>query len=135
MDSTADTSASSWGLGQDTWGFTMPDGSSVGPQSDGTVVVPATGQAITGADQAGYGASYAPQVFGLLSQGLGAFTNIYNNGQLLDYKRYESTQAGVVAQGQAAMGAQVAAVNASQSNRTILIIGILAVIALAIHKG
>lgn len=129
------TDASSYYSGTDAWGFTMPDGSQVGPQNDGTVIVPNTGQAITGADQAGYGANYAPQVFGLLSQGLGAFTNIYNNSQLLDYRRYEATQAGIVAQGQAAAGAQAAIINGSQSNRTILIIGIFAVIALAIHKG
>lgn len=108
---------------------------SIGPQSDGTNIVPATGQAITGADQAGYGASYSPAVFGLLSQGLSAFTNIYNNGQLLDYRRYEATQAGVVAQGQAAAAGNAAVINGAQSNRTLLIIGIFAVIALAIHKG
>ncbi|WP_322005234.1 hypothetical protein [Paraburkholderia tropica] len=133
MDPTQDPS--SYYSGTDAWGFTMPDGSQVGPQNDGTVIVPNTGQAITGADQAGYGANYAPQVMQLLSQGLGAFTNIYNNGQLLDYKKYEATQAGLVAQGQAAAGAQAAVINGTQSNRTILIIGIFAVIALAIHKG
>jgi len=122
------------GVGGNTYGFSIGD-SSVGPQSDGTNIVPATGQAITGADQAGYGASYAPQVFGLLSQGLGAFTGIYTNGQNLDYRRYEATQAGLVAQGQAASSAAAAQINGSQSNPTILILGIFAVIALAIHKG
>lgn len=120
---------SQYGVGADTYGFT------VGPQSDGTVIVPPTGQAITGADQAGYGANYAPAVFGLLNNGLSAFTSIYNNGQLLDYKRFEATQAGLVAQGQAATGYATATMNASTSNRTILILGIFAVIALAIHKG
>ncbi|EMN5130711.1 hypothetical protein RVV79_003838 [Burkholderia contaminans] len=132
MDPTLDPSQ--WGVGSDTYGFTL-DGSSVGPQSDGTNIVPATGQAITGADQAGYGASYAPQVFNLLGQGLSAFTGIYTNGQNLDYRRYEATQAGLVAQGQAASSAAAAQVNGAQSNRTILILGIFAVIALAIHKG
>lgn len=124
-----------WGVGQDSWGFSMPDGSSVGPQSDGTNIVPATGQAITSADQAGYGANYAPAVFGLLNNGLSAFTNIYNNSNLLDYKRYEASQAGLVAQGQAATAGQTALLTGAQSNRTLLILGIFAVIALAIHKG
>lgn len=121
-------------VGSNTYNFTL-DGTAIGPQSDGTNIVPATGQAITGADQAGYGASYAPQVFGLLSQGLNAFTGIYTNGQNLDYRRYEATQAGLVAQGQAASSAAAAQVNGIQSNRTLLILGIFAVIALAIHKG
>lgn len=121
-------------VGGNTFGFTL-DGSAVGPQSDGTNIVPPTGQAIAGADQAGYGASYSPQVFGLLSQGLGAFSNIYQNGQLLDYKKYEATQAGIVAQGQAASAIASSRINGSQSNRTLLLIGIFAVIALAIHKG
>ncbi|WP_431825286.1 hypothetical protein [Burkholderia sp. F1] len=128
--------ASAFGVGNNTYGFTTGDiSTAVGPQSDGTVIVPGTGQAITGADQAGYGASYSPQVFGLLSQGLNAFTGIYTNGQNLDYRRYEATQAGLVAQGQAASTAAAAQVNGIQSNRTLLILGIFAVIALAIHKG
>lgn len=126
---------SQFGVGGDTYGFTMPDSSSVGPQSDGTNLIPATGQAITGADQAGYGASYGPDVFKLLSQGIGAFTNIYNNGQLLDYKRYEATQAGLFAQGQAASGYATASLQAASGNRMVLILGVLAVIALAVHKG
>lgn len=120
---------SQFGVGDNTYGF------SVGPQSDGTVIVPPTGQAITGADQAGYGASYAPGVFTLLNNGLSAFTSIYNNGQVLDYKRYEATQAGVVAQGQAASGLAAAQLNAAASNRMLMLLGIFAVIALAIHKG
>ena len=125
---------SAFGVGSNTYDFTL-DGSAIGPQSDGTNIVPATGMAITGADQAGYGASYAPQVFGLLSQGLNAFTGIYTNGQNLDYRRYEATQAALVAKGQAASSAAAAQVNGMQSNRTLLILGIFAVIALAIHKG
>lgn len=123
-----------YGVGSDVYGFTL-DGSAVGPQSDGTNIVPAAGQAITGADQAGYGASYAPQVFQLLSQGLGAFTNLSAQNSVLNYKRYEATQAGLVAQGQAASSYATAAMGASNGNRMVLILGVLAVIALAIHKG
>ncbi|WP_042301737.1 hypothetical protein [Paraburkholderia kururiensis] len=122
---------SQWGVGSDSYGFTMP----VGPQSDGTNIVPAAGMAITGADQAGYGASYSPQIFGLLNNGLSAFTQLYGQNQVLDYKRYEATQAGVVAQGQAASSVASAQVAGIQSNRMLLILGVFAVIALAIHKG
>lgn len=116
------------------YGFTTDTGS-VGPQSDGTYNIPAVGQTITGADQAGYGASYAPQIFSLLNNGLSAFTNLYGQNNLLDYQRYQATQAGLVAQGQAAAttaSAQIAAVN---SNKMLLILGVFAVIALAIHKA
>ena len=133
MDSTTDLS-SLFGVGANTFGFTL-DGSSVGPQSDGTNIVPAAGQAITGADQAGYGASYAPEVFQLLSQGLGAFTNLSAQNSVLNYKRYEATQAGLVAQGQAASSYATAAMGASNGTRMVLILGVLAVSALAIHKG
>ncbi|PMS38477.1 hypothetical protein [Trinickia symbiotica] len=125
---------SAFGVGGNTFGFSL-DGSAIGPQSDGTNIVPSTGMAITGADQAGYGATYAPDVFKLLSQGLGTFTNLTAQNNLLNYQRYEATQAGLVAQGQAATSYATATMNSAASNRTILILGIFAVIALAIHKG
>lgn len=120
-----------FGLGTDnSYGFTL------GPQNDGTYNIPLLGQTISsGADQAGNGASYDPAIFSLLNNGLGAFTKIYTNGQTLDYQRYQATQAGLVAQGQAATSlasAQFAAIN---SNKMILILGAFAVLALAIHKG
>lgn len=122
---------SNFGLdGSNSYGFT------VGPQSDGTYNIPLLGQTISsGADQSGNGSSYDPAIFSLLNNGLGAFTKIYTTGQQLDYQRYAATQAGLVAQGQAATslaGAQFAAVN---SNKMILILGAFAVLALAIHKG
>jgi hypothetical protein len=108
----------------------------VGPQPDGTYNIPATGMAISGAsDTAGAGYNYAPGVFNLLNNGLSAFTKIYTTGQQLDYQSYQATQAGLVAQGQAAgqiASAQIAAVN---SNKMLMILGVFAVIALAIHKG
>jgi hypothetical protein len=109
---------------------------SIGPQSDGTYNIPSTGVAISnGADQGGNGASYAPQIFSLLNNGLGAFTSIYNNNAMLDYRRYEATQAGLVAQGQATGQIASAQIGAVQSNKMLMILGIFAVIALAIHKG
>ncbi|CAE6821966.1 hypothetical protein [Paraburkholderia nemoris] len=109
---------------------------SIGPQSDGTYNIPATGQAISGAsDTAGAGYNYAPGVFNLLNNGLSAFTSIYNTGQQIDYKKYEATQAGLVAQGQAAGSIASASIMATNSNKMLMILGVFAVIALAIHKG
>ncbi|CAG4928285.1 hypothetical protein [Paraburkholderia saeva] len=121
--------AQQYGLGDNTYQF-------VGPQSDGTYNIPATGMAITGAsDTAGSGYNYAPGVFNLLNNGLSALTGIYNTSQTLDYKRYEATQAGLVAQGQAAATVASASIGAVNANKMLLILGVFAVVALAIHKG
>jgi hypothetical protein len=108
---------------------------SIGPQSDGTYNIPAAGQAITGSDTGGAGYNYAPGVFNLLNNGLSAFTSIYNTGQQIDYRKYEATQAGLVAQGQAAGAIASAQIGATNSNKMLMILGVFAVIALAIHKG
>lgn len=109
---------------------------SIGPQTDGTYNIPATGQAISGAsDTGGAGYNYAPGVFNLLNNGLSAFTSIYNTGQQIDYRKYEATQAGLVAQGQAAGMVASAQIGAINSNKMLMILGVFAVIALAIHKG
>lgn len=129
---------SSYGVSADpSYTFTMPsDGTSVGPQSDGTYNIPSIGQTIsTGQGQAGNAPVIDSSIANLLSQGIGAFTKIYTNGQLLDYNQYQATQAGLVAQGQNASNVATAQLNAAASNRMIMILGIFAVIALAIHKG
>jgi hypothetical protein len=120
---------SSYGVGDNSYGF------SIGPQSDGTYNIPATGQAITGSDTGGSGYSYAPGVFNLLNNGLSAFTSIYNTGQQIDYRKYEATQAGLAVQGQAAGMVASAQIGAINSNKMLMILGVFAVIALAIHKG
>lgn len=119
-------------LGLDTsnsYGFTM------GPQSDGTYNVPSTALPVTGSDTGGAGYNYAPGVFNLLNNGLSAFTNIYGMNAQLDYKRYEATQAGVVAQGQAAGQLASAQISAVNSNKMLMILGVFAVVLLAVHKG
>jgi hypothetical protein len=119
-------------VGTNSFGF------SVGPQNDGTYVSPSSSLPFNQAVDTGTGSSignYSPQIFGLLNNGLSAFTSIYNNNALLDYKRYETTQGGIYMQGQAAASvgqAQVAAIN---SNKMLMILGLFAVLALAIHKG
>ncbi|MDR5739496.1 hypothetical protein [Caballeronia sp. LZ016] len=110
-------------------------GFTVGPQSDGTYVTPSIAQAVTGSDTGGAGYSYAPGVFSLLNNGLSAFTSIYNTNQQLDYKKYEATQLGLVAQGQAAGQVASAQISAVNSNKMLMILGVFAVVLLAVHKG
>jgi hypothetical protein len=121
-----------WGLGSNQYGF------SVGPQNDGTYNTPSAALPVNQAVDVGTGSSvgnYAPQVFNLLGQGLGAFTQLYGQNQLLDYKRYEATQGGLFMQGQAAASIGQAQIAAASSNKMLLILGIFGVIALAVHKG
>jgi hypothetical protein len=108
---------------------------SIGPQGDGTYNVPSTAIPVTGSDTGGAGYNYAPGVFQLLNNGLGVFGNLYGQSQQLDYKRYEATQAGLIAQGQAAGQVASAQISAINSNKMLMILGVFAVLALAIHKG
>jgi hypothetical protein len=120
------------GLGMDSsnsYGF------SIGPQADGTYNVPSTAIPVTGSDTGGAGYNYAPGVFQLLNNGLGVFGNLYGQSQQLDYKRYEATQAGLIAQGQAAGQVASAQITAVNSNKMLMILGVIAVMMLAIHKG
>ncbi|WP_250479124.1 MULTISPECIES: hypothetical protein [unclassified Caballeronia] len=125
-------SSGGYGVGSNSYSFT------VGPQNDGTYVTPDAALPINQAVDVGSGTAvgnYAPDVFKLLGAGLNSFTTLYGQNQLLDYKRYEATQGGIFAQGQAASNiasAQIAAVN---SNKMLMILGLFAVMALAIHKG
>jgi hypothetical protein len=121
--------AAAYGVGSDSYGF------SIGPQSDGTYNIPLAAQAVTGSDTGGAGYNYAPGVFNLLNNGLSAFTKIYTTGQQIDYQQYAATQAGLIAQGQAASSVASAQIGAINSNKMLMILGVFAVIALAIHKG
>lgn len=81
-------------------GYVMPT-YDVGPQSDGTVMVPNNAlptnqQWDTGGGSLG---QYGSQVFGILRDGIGAWSANKRNEQFLDYQRYEATQGGVFRQG------------------------------------
>lgn len=79
--------------------------------------------------------NYAPDVFKLLSQGLGILNSDYQMNQMIDYKKYEATQGGLFAQGQAAATVASAQIGATNANKMLMILGLFAVLALAIHKG
>lgn len=118
------------------YGFTTDPNNTYGFQTDGTINTPTLGQTIsTGDSQAGNGSQITSGVMSLLNNGLSAFTKIYTTGQLLDYAQYSATQAGLVAQGQAQTTAATTELQMANSNRMVLILGGLALLALMVHKG
>lgn len=105
-----------------------------GPQMDGTVITPVT---VTNPVDSGGGlpAQYGSAVLDVFKWGVGVWQGYQGQKDLLDYRRWETTQQGAVQQGQAA--AQYATAQAqAQSNSTLLLIGggvLLAV--LLLRKG
>lgn len=73
----------------------------VGPTNNGTYNVPAAAQPVNQQWDTGGGTlgQYSGDVFTILSQGIGAWSQYMGNQQLLDYKRFEATQGGVFQQG------------------------------------
>ncbi|QDX21765.1 hypothetical protein FP568_11230 [Pandoraea pnomenusa] len=111
---------------------------SIGPQNDGTYTYPDAAQPLNQPADVGAAATlpnYAPDVFKLLSQGLGILNSDYQMNQMIDYKKYEATQGGLFAQGQAAATVASAQIGATNANKMLMILGLFAVLALAIHKG
>lgn len=77
----------------------------VGPQDDGTVVVPSISIANQPVDAGGgMPGSYGQQVLDIFKFGVGAAAQSYQQRQLLDYKRWEATQFGPMQQGVPAYG-------------------------------
>jgi hypothetical protein len=76
----------------------------VGPQSDGTNIQADAG-AISQPVDAGGGApgSYGKDVLDIFKFGVGAYSKNQQTKDLLDYKRFEATQAGLWRQGQPAL--------------------------------
>lgn len=76
----------------------------VGPQSDGTSISPGAAAPATPVD-AGGGApgSYTKDVLDIFKFGVGAYSQNKQQAELLDYKRFEATQAGLWRQGQPAL--------------------------------
>lgn len=73
----------------------------VGPQNNGTYSVPSNAQPVNQQWDTGGGSlgQYGNQVFGILRDGIGAWSANKRNEQFLDYQRYEATQGGVFRQG------------------------------------
>ncbi len=109
-------------LNLEDYGYVMPD-YQVGPQVGGTYNVPASAQPNnTPWDSAGGTVGqYGGDVLGILSKGIGAWSQYQNNQQLLDYKRYEATAGGVFAQGRPNQ-IQTATVTARASSPMLMIL-------------
>lgn len=76
----------------------------IGPQSDGTSVSPTTATMPQPVDAGGGAAgSYSKDILDIFKFGLGAYSQNQQQSQLLDYKRFEATQAGLWRQGQPAL--------------------------------
>ncbi|MCE3602384.1 hypothetical protein LXA47_01990 [Massilia sp. P8910] len=75
--------------------------SSVGPNNNGTYGVPTSAQTSNQPWDSAGGVlgGYGKEIFGILSQGVGAWSQYKKNEQFLDYQRYEATQGGVFQQG------------------------------------
>ncbi|MFL6675879.1 MAG: hypothetical protein ACJ8LG_21630 [Massilia sp.] len=77
------------------------DYGNVGPLSDGTYNVPTSALPSNQPWDTGGGSlgSYSNDVFGILRDGIGAWSQNQRNNQFLDYQRYEATQGGIYRQG------------------------------------
>lgn len=84
-------------------GYEMPDWS-VGPNNNGTYNVPDTAQTSNRPWDAAGGSlgNYGGDVWQVLSQGVGVWSQYKKNQQFIDYQRYEATQGGVFQQGRPA---------------------------------
>lgn len=82
---------------------------SVGPTNMGTYNPPMTAQPVNQQWDTGGGGlgQYTDDVFAILAQGVGAWSQYKRNEQFLDYQRYEATQGGVYQQGRPAGGIPV----------------------------
>lgn len=97
----------------------------VGPQSDGTFGIPYSAGAVTPYDAGGGpSANYGGQIMDVFKFGVGVWQQQQNNTAMLDYKRFEATQAGLYQQGQAAnLASNAAGGNSNQLIFFALLIG------------
>jgi len=92
---------------------------SVGPQTDGTYLLPISAQLTNNpANTAGYSSSTPSWVGDVLTKGIGTLGQYFQNGQMLDYRRYEATNGGLYRQGSPAL---VSRNGQAQMNPTLLI--------------
>jgi hypothetical protein len=111
------------------------DFTSVGPNSNGTYTVPAAAQPNnTPWDTAGGTlGNYSNEVFGILRDGIGAWSQYKKNDQFLDYQRYEANQGGVYRQGYPA-GTATATVSAGAAGNPLLMIMLIGAAILLLRK-
>lgn len=105
-------------------GYETPDWS-VGPSNDGTYNVPDTAQTSNRPWDSAGGTlgQYGGDVWQVLSQGIGVYSQYKKNQQFIDYQRYEATQGGVYQQGRPTNGYQAGvAVRANAQGNPLLLI-------------
>lgn len=108
--------------------------SSVGPQTDGTVMPANASITPTPADAGGGApASYAKDILDVFKYGVGAYTSQKNYQSMLDYKRYEATNTGLYTQGRPTVFSQSA--NGGTGNLVILAAIVIGAVVLLQHKG
>jgi hypothetical protein len=107
----------------------------VGPQSDGTNIPALTGTNLQPTDAGGGApADYSQSVIDLFKTGIGAWTATQQNQQMLDYKRYEATAAGLAQQGRP-ISATVGGTTASISTGSLLTLAIIGIAVLVAVKA
>lgn len=106
----------------------------VGPQSDGTSITPGTA-IIPGPVDAGGGmpASYTKDILDVFKFGVSAYGQNQQQKNLLDYKRFEATQAGLWMQGRPALFSQSA--QGGTGNLVILAALVIGAVVLLQEKG
>ena len=84
--------------------ITGPYDLAVGPQSDGTNIQSGAAAPAAPVDAGGGAAgSYTQNILDVFKFGVGAYSQNKQQSDLLDYKRFEATQAGLWRQGQPAL--------------------------------
>jgi hypothetical protein len=106
----------------------------VGPQSDGTNIQSGAAQVAAPVD-AGGGApgTYTKDILDVFKFGVGAYSKNQQQKDLLDYKRFEATQAGLWRQGQPALFSNSA--QGGTGNLVILAAIVIGAVVLLQEKG
>jgi hypothetical protein len=91
----------------------------VGPQSDGTSIAPTAAEMPQPVDAGGgFAGTYGKDILDIFKFGVGVYSQDKQRSDLLDYKRFEATQAGLWRQGQPALFAR----NAQGGNGNVLVL-------------
>lgn len=116
----------------DTYDFNMPSLSGVQP--DGTSITPDAAIMPSPVDSGGgVPGSYGKDILDIFKFGVGAYSQNKQQSDLLDYKRFEATQAGLWRQGQPALFSQSA--QGGTGNLVILAAIVIGAVVLLQEKG
>lgn len=106
----------------------------VGPQSDGTSITPPTAETPLPVDAGGgFAGTYGKDILDIFKFGVGVYSQDKARSDLLDYKRFEATQAGLWRQGQPALFAR----NPQGGNGNLLVLAaiVIGAVVLLQEKG